>query len=298
MTELHLFETNHPNKEARTTFNALAGLDAQKERLVDELALLLDRSRLESWKKKHHPTGLAIVDALSKGAPVVMLSGEVGCGKTALATSVATPVAELLDARVTCFETPSNVRGTGLVGDLSNRITTVFTMAKGKLSGAKRYGLLVIDEADDLATSRAQLQAHHEDRAGLNVLVKQIDMLARDAPGLAVILITNRVSVLDPALRRRVALHLAFERPDAAARRAIFARILDGTNPKDRELDELVKNSERADIPYSSSDLVHRVGRLALTQARLQDKPFGARPLLDALADIAPTPLVEEARLT
>jgi SpoVK/Ycf46/Vps4 family AAA+-type ATPase len=298
MTELHLFESTHPNKDAHASFGGLAGLDAHKERLVEELALLLDRSRIDGWRKKHHPKGLAIVDALSKSAPVVMLSGEVGCGKTALATSVASPVAELLDARVVCFETPSNVRGTGLVGDLSNRITTVFSMAKAKLSGTKRYGILVIDEADDLATSRAQLQAHHEDRAGLNVLVKQIDMLARDAPGLAVILITNRVSVLDPAIRRRVALHLEFGRPDAAARRAIFTHILEGTEPADRDLDDLVKRSERDDVPYSSSDVVHRVGRLALTRARLQDIPFGARLLADALAEVEPTPLVENAPLT
>lgn len=298
MTELHLFESAHPNKEARAAFDELAGLNAHKTQLVEELALLLDRSRIDGWRKKHHPKGLKIVETLSKSAPVVMLSGEVGCGKTALAISVASPVAEALDARVVCFETPSNVRGTGLVGDLSNRITTVFSMAKSKLSGSKRYGILVIDEADDLATSRSQLQAHHEDRAGLNVLVKQIDMLARDTPGLGVILITNRISVLDPAIRRRVALHLAFERPDRAARRAIFARVLDGTEYTDKDLDDLVTRTEQESTLYSSSDLIHRVGRLALTRARSQDEPFTARLLLEAIAEVEPTPLVETGTIS
>ncbi len=298
MSELHLFETTHPNKAARATFDGLVGLDDAKDQLVEELSLLLDARRLESWRKKHHPKGLAIVETLTKSAPLVLLSGEVGCGKTALATSVATPIAEKLDARVLCLETPSNVRGTGLVGDISNRITTVFTMARSKLSDSARYGLLVIDEADDLATSRAQLQAHHEDRAGLNVLVKQIDMLARDAKGLAVILITNRLAVLDPAIRRRAALHLTFNRPDKEARRRIFASMLRGTRVTDRDLDDLAEKSERPDIPFSSSDLVHRVARLALTRARTADQPFSPALIVEALAEVHPTPLVEDKPLT
>ncbi len=294
MTELALFESKHPNKEAHAAFQRLVGLDSYKARLVDELATLLDPSRLEAWRKKHHPKGLPIVEVLAHGSPVVLLSGEVGCGKTAIATSVATPVAEVLDARVVCFETPSNIRGTGLVGDLSNRITTAFSMAKAKVgSGSTKYGILVIDEADDLATSRAQMQAHHEDRAGLNVLVKQVDLLSREAPGLAVILITNRVSVLDPAIRRRVALHLEFVRPDDAARHEIFAEMLRGTGATDRDVDDLVKRSRRPDTWYSTSDLIHRIGRLALATARSQDHPYDASMLREALKHVESTPLVD-----
>jgi SpoVK/Ycf46/Vps4 family AAA+-type ATPase len=297
MSDLHLHEVKHPNKDAKAAFEALVGLDAQKEQLVEELLLLLDPSRIEKWRKKHHHKGLPILDTLARGAPLVMLSGEVGCGKTALATSVATPIAERLDAQVTCLETPSNVRGVGLVGDVSNRITTAFSMAKGKLSGSTRYGLLVIDEADDLATSRAQLQAHHEDRAGLNVLVKQIDTLARTAPGLAVILITNRVTVLDPAVRRRVALHLTFDRPGREARKALFTAILRGTSATDRDLDELVRKSEHKDVPYSSSDIMHRVARAALTRARVADAPLTPALVLEVLAHVEPSPLVEDAKV-
>lgn len=296
MSELQLFETKHPNKDARAQFDRLVGLDGHKSKLIDELALLMDPSRLEVWRKKHHPKGLPILDMLVQGAPLILLSGEVGCGKTALASCVATPVAEALDARVTCFETPSNIRGTGLVGDLSNRITTAFSMAKSKLGGnGTKYGILVIDEADDLATSRAQLQAHHEDRAGLNVLVKQVDLLAREARGLAAILITNRLSVLDPAIRRRVALHLEFERPDDDARREIFTEMLRGTGATDADIDDLVQRSKRDETPYSASDLIHRVGRLALNRARAENRAFDASSLVKALGSVGPTPLIEDA---
>jgi len=298
MSELQLFETRHPNKDARLLFEQLVGINEHKRQLVDEIALLLDPSRIDDWRKKHHPKGLPILDVLTQGAPLVLLSGEVGCGKTALATCVATPVAEVLDSRLTCFETPSNIRGTGLVGDLSNRITTAFSMAKSRLSGrSNKYGILIIDEADDIATSRAQLQAHHEDRAGLNVLVKQVDMLSRDATGLATILITNRLSVLDPAIRRRVALHLVFERPNEAARHEIFARMLSGTGATDQDIDDLVEQSRRDDALYSSSDLIHRVGRLALNRARSRNQSFSPTLIREALDEVIPTPMVEQAQL-
>lgn len=297
MSDLNLFETTHPNKDAKVAFQRLVGLDTEKTEIVEELALLLDPTRIQTWRKRHHPKGLGIAETLTNSAPLVMLSGEVGCGKTALATSVATPVADLLDARVVCIETPSNVRGSGLVGEISNRITTVFSMAKAKLTSSMRYGILIIDEADDLATSRAQMQAHHEDRAALNVLVKQIDSLARNAPGLAVVLITNRASVLDPAVRRRVALEVTFERPGKAARRAIFDSILTGTDPTKGDLDDLVDRSERKDVLFSSSDLIHRVARLAFTRARIQDAPFSAKLVVEALGEVTPTPLLEDAPL-
>ncbi|MGG2362463.1 AAA family ATPase, partial [Salmonella enterica] len=87
------------------------------------------------------------------------------------------------------------------VVEISNRITEAFTQAKSKVKGHD-IGILIIDEADDLATDREQNQAHHEDRTGLNVLIKQIDTVGREKSNLAVILITNRLKVLDPAVVR------------------------------------------------------------------------------------------------
>ncbi|WP_407659929.1 AAA family ATPase [Hyalangium gracile] len=121
------------------------------------------------------------------------------------------------------LETPSDIRGTGMVGELSARITDAFSQAKAKVR--KDYGLLVITEADDLALSRAELQAHHEDRAGLNVLIKQLDLLQREEHRLGGVMITNRIGALDPAVRRRAALVLEFSRPGATERRAIFEQL-------------------------------------------------------------------------
>jgi len=292
MADLQLIETTHPNPSARAEFDHLVGINANKEALVEQLALVLAPGRAEAWRKKHHPQGLPLLDRLGRTAPLVLLSGEVGCGKTALARSVGTPLSELLDQKVTLYETPSDVRGSGMVGDLSRRITASFEQARRRTQ--RGVGLLLIDEADDLATERAQEQAHHEDRAGVNALIKEIDGLARgQGARLAVILITNRAEVIDPAVHRRASLHLTFGRPEAAARRAVFAALL-GSAVSPSDLARLVQASEQP-VPYSFSDLVERLGRRVLMAGLRRDVPAGVELVLEMLGEVEPTPLLKGA---
>ena len=153
--------------------------------------------------------------------------------------------------------------------------------------------MLIIDEADDLATSRSQNQAHHEDRAGLNVLVKQIDSISRDKVNLVVLLITNRVTVLDPAIMRRASLNLTFKRPNDEDRRKVFEYLFKGTKLGNKELDQLVKASRRETVPFSYSDLINRVAKQTVFKAVHLDKPFSPAIYLEVLRDVISSPLVE-----
>lgn len=292
MKELRLLETSHPNKDAAARYKALVGLDGQQQMLLDELTLLLDPERLKKWLRDHHPKGLPAASLLAGSSPLVLLSGEVGCGKTALATSVGTPLAEHLDRKVITLETPSDIRGGGLVGEISARITDAFEQARARARQVG-CGLLIIDEADDLATARSQMQAHHEDRAGVNVLIKQIDGVVREKVPLAVLLITNRSSALDPAVTRRASLHLQFGRPSPEQRRAVMERLLGGTHPTAKELDALVKaTAARRGVDFSFSDLIVRLASAALRRAWGADCAFGSAVLLETLAEMEPSPLV------
>jgi SpoVK/Ycf46/Vps4 family AAA+-type ATPase len=291
MTELRLLETVHPTREGMKEFEALFGIDAIKEALTDELALILDRTRLEIWTQRHHANGLGVLDVARSTLPLILLSGDVGCGKTALASCVATPLARAIDQRIVCLETPSDIRGGGHVGELSARITEAFTQAKARAAAIGR-AILVIDEADDLATGRSQMQAHHEDRAGVNVLIKQINQLATSTAPIALIMITNRADALDPAVIRRAALRLAFERPNEKARFAVFQRILQGTNATEAQIRELAKLTEH-NIPYTYSDLTDRIARLALRRAWKSNLPFSAAALRAAIPEIEPSPMMD-----
>jgi SpoVK/Ycf46/Vps4 family AAA+-type ATPase len=292
MSGLQLFETSHPQKDAAARYEALVGLETQQQLLLDELTLLLDPKRLDKWLRAHHPKGLLAASTLTGGSPLILLSGEVGCGKTALATSVGTPLARALDRKVVALETPSDIRGRGLVGELSARITEAFEQARARVRHAG-CGLLIIDEADDLATARDQMQAHHEDRAGVNVLIKQIDGIVREKTPLAVLMITNRGSALDPAVARRATLQLRFNRPNRAQRRAVMERLLDGAKHTAKELDHLVTATKaRHGVPFSFSDLNVRLARSALRRAWHDDRAFGPEVLLEALTELNPSPLV------
>lgn len=293
LNSIRLHETKHPNDVAAGHYDGLIGIDDQKAEILDCLLNVLDPDRLTRWRKEHHPRGLPLVKRLEGRPPLVILAGEVGCGKTALATSVGTPLAAKLDARVVALETPSDIRGGGLVGELSARVTAAFNEAR-TIVGKHGCGILIIDEGDDLGTSRAQMQAHHEDRAGLNVLIKQIDQLARERARLAVVLVTNRLSALDPALVRRAHV-IRFFRPDTEARRELFNKLLEGIDHNEKDISGLLKASERTP-PFSYSDLVQRGAEVALVAALRSDRPLSAKMLREAIEQLAPTPLVDDVR--
>ena len=184
MSELRLHETVHPTKEGMKDYDALLGIDDIKDALVDELTLILDRDRLAAWSKKHHPNGLGIVAGARSKAPLILLSGDVGCGKTALASCVASAVGRRKSSmhRI-CLppETPRRAFGSGLGGGAFHKRHRGLYAGKARRDPDRSAPAFLRDrsEADDLATRRGQMQAHHEDRAGLNVLIKQIDQLSK-----------------------------------------------------------------------------------------------------------------------
>ncbi|HLP37593.1 ATP-binding protein [Lacibacter sp.] len=290
--DLQLYEVRHPNPVAQNNYDNLIAIDEQKSALLNTLHLFFDTDKVNKWHKKYHHSKLNFFENILSGTPLVILEGDVGCGKTALAHTIATPLGKLIDKRVFCFETPSNIRGAGRVGEISNRITEAFTQAKSKVRG-NDIGILIIDEADDLATDREQNQAHHEDRAGLNVLIKQIDSVGREKTNLAVVLITNRLKALDPAVVRRATQIIRFDRPDKDGRKEVFKYIFAGTDISIKEIDELVKASERKDTAYSFSDLIQKIAKQALFHAIEEDKPLDKNMYIKILEKVQPSPSIK-----
>ena len=292
MALLNLTEYKHPQKLYELQYNELIGIDGHKKDLISALTLMLDQQRIKNWLSEHHSGKLSIANQLLSGSPLIILSGDVGCGKTALAQSVATPLAVEMKRDLFVFETPSNIRGSGLVGEISNRITEAFEQAKRKL-GSDKTGILIIDEADDIATSRSQNQAHHEDRAGLNVLIKQIDTITKEKVNLAVILITNRVDALDPAVRRRTSLHLEFNRPQGEELKEVLQFIFTDIECSGQKFDDLLKYISEQSVPYSFSDLIQRVAKGSVQKAIESNQPFSVELFDEVLKKTGPSPIIE-----
>src|SRR5207245_4402276 len=119
------------------------------------------------------PGGLVpAATALLDRPPVFVLGGDVGTGKTALAETFGDPLARTIGIPVFAYRLSLAARGTGLVGEITTLIRDAFATVAAEAERACNTGqalsafILVIDEADALAQSRAHGQMHHEDRAG------------------------------------------------------------------------------------------------------------------------------------
>lgn len=295
MQKLELLTERHPHKDFQVRFDSMIGIDDKKESLVYTLRNILDTSGIKKWvKEKHGKSGLPYLERMMEGDCLVILNGDVGCGKTELAHCVGTPLSKLMGGEtIVVFETPSNIRGGGHVGELSSRITSAFDAAKAGLRKGE-YGILIIDEADDLATNRDQMQAHHEDRSGVNVLIKEIDKLKRDENRMAVIIITNRPDALDPAIVRRASLNLYFGRPNDVTLKNLFERTLEGVGLKEKDLSELVELCSKKKTPYSYSDVTNRIAKQSMVTAWQKNSAISKELLIEVITKTDPSPIFSE----
>ncbi len=207
-----LFEQvlNFPDPDALKRYNGLVGVDATKERLEKEAEVMLRPDLLEKWSKDKHNHLIVALDTLLERAPLFIFAGDVGTGKTELATSFGDRLARATNIDVELFNLSLRARGTGLVGEMTTLISDAIRVFRTKCpklpgNGKKPTGaaILLIDEADAIAQSREMAQMHHEDRAGVNALIRGIDDIAKSKLSGLVIMSTNRMDAIDPAVRRR-----------------------------------------------------------------------------------------------
>jgi AAA+ superfamily predicted ATPase len=277
-------------------YRRLLGVDDIKDRLRREAELLADPGLLRMWAAEHHPAGLPALALFTDRAPLFVFAGDVGCGKTALAESFGCDLADSLNLPVFLYRLKLTARGSGLVGEMTTLIGDAFAhlLTRGrKARGANGPGsvfILVVDEADALAQSRAAEQMHHEDRAGVDALLAGVETLAGEAVPVLVILCTNRERALDPAVLRRAAAIFRFSRPGEAQRHAVLAAALTGTGINTEAISKLAAiTGPDGDRPgYTYSDLTQRLIPAAILTA-FPDKPLTADILLAAAASTGPT---------
>ncbi len=189
-----------------------------------------------------------------------------------------------------------------MVGEMTTLIGDAFAHLLTRGRKARRVGgpgsvfILVVDEADALAQSRAAQQMHHEDRAGVDALLAGVDTLTGEAVPVLVILCTNRERALDPAVLRRAAAIFHFSRPDEAQRHAVLAAALAGTGIDTEAISRLAAlTGPDGDRPgFTYSDLTQRLIPAAILTA-FPDKPLTADILLAAAASTGPTPEFRQA---
>jgi SpoVK/Ycf46/Vps4 family AAA+-type ATPase len=293
-----------PNPDAHERLGRLVGIDDKIKRLSNVLSVLINPSGLASWLQKHHTEGAHLLETVQRRPPLIVLSGDVGSGKTELAETIGDRVARQNDIDITLLPLSLSSRGQGRVGEMTQLIASAFDHAFTEASRLKRNNgaasggvILLVDEADALAQSRESEQMHHEDRAGVNAFIRGIDRLAISKVPAAVLMCTNRINALDPAVRRRAADILVFERPQHNLRKEILGRQLGPIGFGAADIDALVTTTgERPNQSYgfTYSDLTQRLLPAIVLDA-FPAGPIRPARAIEIAAAMLPTPPFKEA---
>jgi AAA+ superfamily predicted ATPase len=288
-----------PLDRAGDRFDALVGVDSIKLEVIAQARTLLDPHVIEAWSKKAHGRIIPAVDDVRDRTPLIVLAGDVGTGKTELAESVGHPIAEMLKVPVHLYPMSLSARGHGAVGEMTTLLTHAFEAVHEHASGGRsrdgklrHASILLIDEADALAQSRELAQMHHEDRAGVNALIRGIDGLRNDRLPVLTIMCTNRIDALDPAVRRRAAAVMHFGRPGDAERRALLALSFDGVDIADADMKMVVKLTGHTDgraYGCTYSDLRQRFVPTAVLRAVEAGEPITGPALVELAKTFVPT---------
>jgi SpoVK/Ycf46/Vps4 family AAA+-type ATPase len=296
-----LFErrVTFPDFEPQERLARLVGLDEHKERLTKVLGLLVNPFGLMRWAEKHHPHAKAAVDTVLRRPPLAVLSGDVGSGKTELAETIGDAVARQEGIDITLYPLSLATRGKGRVGEMTQLVSAAFDYTieaaeklKNKSGKARGAVLLLIDEADALAQSRESAQMHHEDRAGVNAFIRGIDRIANQKLPAAVLMCTNRLKALDPAVQRRAAEVLTFGRPDDAQRFYLLSSKLQELGVDSQAIETLVKMTgprENGVPGFTFSDINQRLIP-SIILAAYPHSAVSSRVALVTAKSMGPTP--------
>ncbi len=182
-------------------FRDVAGMDENREELVDIVAFLKNTQLYESIGARM-PHG-------------VLLAGDPGTGKTLLAKAIAG------EAGVPFFSASGSEFVEMFVGVGASRMRSLFKKARSKAPC-----IVFIDEIDAVGRKRHSGGGgggEMEQDQTLNQLLVEMDGFAA-TDGVVVLAATNRVDVLDPALIRagRFDRHVTISRPDVKGRLSIL----------------------------------------------------------------------------
>ena len=232
--------------KTKTTFKDVAGIDEEKQELMEVVEFLKHKDKFKSLGARV-PRG-------------ILLSGEPGTGKTLLARAVAG------EANVPFFATSGSDFSGIIVGLGVAKIKEIFDLAKRNAPC-----ILFIDEIDAIGQSRSKHSFNDNDREQtLNQLLIEMDGFANDT-GIIVVAATNRPDMLDAALLRpgRFDRQINIELPNLEGRRDILE-----LHAKKFKMNENVSMMDvaRGTTGFSGADLENLLNEAALHAVRAEHK--------------------------
>lgn len=133
---------------------------------------------------------------------------------------------------------------------------------------------------------------HHEDRAGVNALIRGVDDIASQRLPVAIVMCTNRLDAIDPAVQRRAAAIFEFRRPSHEQRLHVLCEALRGSGISERELQALAEatgETSECPHPFTYSDLTQRLVPSIVLDA-FPERPLSGARAIEIARRLEPTP--------
>lgn len=292
-----------PDPDALERYGNLVGLDSIKERLEKEAEIMLRPDLLGKWSNDKHGGKLPALEMLQRRPPLFVFAGDVGTGKTELAMTFGDKFARANDIKVDLYCLSLRTRGSGAVGEMTRLISDAFRHLRATAHKLPTHNkkpnsvtILQIDEADSLAQSREMAQMHHEDRAGVNALIRGIDEIAAARLSCLIVMCTNRLNALDPAVRRRAAAVFKFARPSQKLRIHLLETNLAGADLSKHDLEAIAEqlgSTKTREYGCTFSDITQRF-LPSLVLAAYPHEKITRSLALGVASDMSPTPPFKE----
>jgi SpoVK/Ycf46/Vps4 family AAA+-type ATPase len=300
-----LFDTiiEFPDKESEKKYQGLIGLNDIKDRLIKEAQILLNPILLADWSLKKYGKIIPLVKLFDNRHALFIFAGDIGTGKTTLAESFGDYLSRNANISIALFSLSLNARGDGGAGELTKFISRAFQEIKIHMQQLRNPSgtyasacVLLIDEADALAQSRDLITMLHEDRAGVDSLIQGIDSINEAHLPVIIILCTNRLNAIDPAVRRRAAAIFEFNRPSEEQRLILFRNFLEGTELTEDDfkmLAHITGENEKRNYGYTYSDIVQNI-LPALLLETFPDQQITKDKIIHLIEQNLPTPPFNE----
>jgi hypothetical protein len=281
----------YPDDSAAARYAGLVGMEDVKARVHNELALWLAPERLAEWSHRHGHQGLVSELAAPPSlAPVIVLAGDSGTGKTSLAESLGDPLARSLRVKLSAYRVgPNSDSARQLEGalrlDLASQAVTV------EPDTAFSGHILIYDPQYALETGGTGDPQGGDRRAVVDRVVQAAEMLAARGQPAAVIMCVSQPSELGVAVRRLTSEVFVLARPGAAEREVVLRRLTEGIRMTDAELVRLVRATGPRDgaSGYTYGDLTQRLMHAAIL-ASYPDRPLTATTLIGVARRLESTP--------
>ncbi len=232
----------------KTTFHDVAGLEEEKEDLVEIVDFLKNPARYTKVGAR-----------IPKG---VLLVGPPGTGKTLMAKAVAG------EAGVPFFSISGSDFVEMFVGVGASRVRDLFEEGK-----KNKPCIIFIDEIDAVARRRGTGMGggHDEREQTLNQLLVEMDGFGINE-GIIVMAATNRVDILDPAILRpgRFDRHVAVGAPDVKGREAIL-KVHSAGKPLGDDVD--FKQVAQTTAGFTGAELENLLNEAAILAAK-EDRAY------------------------